>query len=150
DDPGALDDPLETRAGVHELLVLLVRAEAHHPLDAGAVVPRAVEEDHLAGRGQLGDVALEVPLGLLPIARGAEGDVVDHPRVGPFGDPTDRAALAGRIAALEEDDDFEALMDDPFLQPDQLDLQAAELLFVALLVEDLGVGHGDAPEAASG
>ena len=33
-----------------------------HVLDAGAVVPAAVEEDDLAGRRQVRDVALEVPL----------------------------------------------------------------------------------------
>src|ERR1041384_4057936 len=38
-DSRTLDDALELRTGAHELLVLLVGAEAHHPLDAGAVVP---------------------------------------------------------------------------------------------------------------
>ena len=53
DDPRAHEHPLELRARAHELLVLLVGAEAHDALDAGAVVPAAVEQDHLAGGGQM-------------------------------------------------------------------------------------------------
>ena len=50
----ALDQhPLEQRHLLHELLVLLVGAEAHHPLDAGAVVPGAVEQHDLAGGRQV-------------------------------------------------------------------------------------------------
>ena len=61
-DAGANEHPLELRAGAQELLVLVVGAEAHHALDAGAVVPAAVEQDDLAGGRQVRDVALEVPL----------------------------------------------------------------------------------------
>ena len=56
---------LQLRRLAHELQVLQRRTEAHDPLDAGAVVPGAVEEDHLAGGGQVLDVALEIPLALL-------------------------------------------------------------------------------------
>lgn len=88
-------------------LLLLVAAEPHHPLDASAVVPAAIEEDD-----------------------------ANDPRVGPFGDSPDHTALAGGVAALEEDDHFQPLAHDPFLQPDQLDLQASQLLLVLALVED--------------
>ena len=70
-DNAILDDHLPLDQGGHcqEPLVLLVGAEAHHSLDPGAVVPGAVEEDHLAGRGQMLDVALKVPLGALALGR---------------------------------------------------------------------------------
>ena len=42
--------------------VLVVGAEPHDSFDAGAVVPAAVEQHDLAGRRQMLDVALEVPL----------------------------------------------------------------------------------------
>src|SRR5438093_4324243 len=61
-DPRAHEHALELRARAHELVVLLVGAEAHHPLDAGPVVPAAVEQHHLARRRQVLNVALEVPL----------------------------------------------------------------------------------------
>ena len=73
DDARADQHPLELRAGAQELLVLLVGAEAHHALHAGAVVPTAVEQHHLARRGQLRHVALEVPLRLLALGRRAQG-----------------------------------------------------------------------------
>ena len=101
------------RARPHELLVLLRRAEAHDALDAGAVVPAAVEQDHLPGGRQVGDVALEVPLRALALGRRAEGDDADDARVRPLDDPLDRAALAGRVAALEQHDDLQARVDDP-------------------------------------
>ena len=49
-------------------------AEAHHLLDAGAVVPGPVEQHDLAGGGQVLDVALEVPLAPLALGRGGQRD----------------------------------------------------------------------------
>ena len=62
DDARAHQHPFELGNGTEELLVLLVGAKAHHPLDAGAVVPAAVEQDDFAAGGQMRHVALEVPL----------------------------------------------------------------------------------------
>src|SRR6266545_4013794 len=44
-----------------ELGGLRFAAETHDPLDAGAVVPGAVEQDHVAGGGEMLHIALEVP-----------------------------------------------------------------------------------------
>ena len=49
--------------------MLLLGAVAHHPLDVRAVVPAAVEQDHLPGGRQVLDVPLEVPLRLLALGR---------------------------------------------------------------------------------
>ena len=49
---------LEYRRLAQELLVLMLAAIAHHPLDAGAVVPTAVEEDDLAAGRQMGELLL--------------------------------------------------------------------------------------------
>src|ERR1035437_2244566 len=49
EDAAAHEHPLQLRTPTQELLVLVFGAEAHHPLDAGAVVPGSVEEDDLAG-----------------------------------------------------------------------------------------------------
>jgi hypothetical protein len=53
--------------GVHELVILLSSAEAHHALNACPVVPAAVEEDKLFGERKMGHVALEIPAGALAI-----------------------------------------------------------------------------------
>ena len=89
DDPRAHEHPLELRARAQELLVLVLGAEAHDALDAGPVVPTAVEQDHLAGGRQMDDVALEIPLGLLALGRRGEGD-----------DPADRAGSATAVMRL--------------------------------------------------
>ena len=49
-DAAAHQVALELRRLAHELQVFVVGAEAHHPLDAGAVVPGAVEQHDLAAR----------------------------------------------------------------------------------------------------
>src|SRR6185436_15546751 len=141
DDPGAQEVALELRARPHEVLVLVLRAEAHDVLDAGAVVPGAVEQDHLARRRQVRDVALEVPLRALALRRRAEGDDAHDPRVRLRRDALDRAALAGRVAALEEHRDLEAGVDDPLLQAHELRLQALELLLVLALAEGARLGR---------
>jgi hypothetical protein len=93
---------VRTRALAHEFEVVVGRAEAHDPLDARAVVPGAVEEDDLAGRRQVLDVALEIPLR----ASRSVGLVQRHharaARIQMFHEALDGAALAGRVAALEE------------------------------------------------
>jgi hypothetical protein len=103
--------------------VLLLGAELHDPLHPGPVVPAPVEQDDLAGGREVGDVALEIPLGALALGGGPEGD---HPAVAgvePLGDPLDGATLAGGVAALEDDHHPQALVDDPLLHPHQLGLE---------------------------
>src|SRR5689334_21989524 len=60
---------LELRRLAQELRKLGFGAETHDSLDAGPVVPRAIEEDDLAARRQVLHVPLEVPLALLDRSR---------------------------------------------------------------------------------
>ena len=84
-----------------------VRAEAHDPLDIGPVVPGAVEHHDLPGRGQVLDVALEVPLALFPVGRFAQRHGPGRAGIQVLGEALDRPALAGRVPALEHDDVLE-------------------------------------------
>ena len=108
-----------------ELPVLGIGAEAHHPLDAGAVVPGAVEEHDLPGRGQVGDVALEVPLRPLALGRRGQRDDAAEARVERVDDALDRPALAGGVAALEDDDEPVAALADPVEHLHELELELA-------------------------
>src|SRR5262249_7754178 len=56
----------------------------------------------------------------------------EHARADAVGDRLDRAALACRIAPLEDHDHPQPLFPDPVLESAQLDLQSAELLLVFL------------------
>ena len=134
------DQRLEVRDLLQEARRRLLGAVAHDPLDAGAVVPAAVEDQHLAGGGQLLDVALHVELGLLPVGRRRQRDDAEHPRADPLGQALDHAALAGGVAALEDDDDAGAARLHPGLQVRDLDLQPGELLLVGLVARLLRVG----------
>src|SRR5262245_15163370 len=99
------------------------RAEPHHPLDAGAVVPAAVEQHDLPAGWKVGHIALEVPLcALALVGRGQRGDAADA-RVEALGDALDHAALSRRVAALEDHDHLELLMLHPVLQLHELALQ---------------------------
>ena len=113
-------------------MVLVGAAEAHHPFDARPVVPGAVEEHDLAGRRQLGDVALEVPLCTLAFGRRGQGDDAGDAGVEVLRHSLDRAALAGGIAPLEHHDQALALGAHPLLDPDHLRLQPEQLAFVQL------------------
>ena len=72
-------------------------------------------------------VALEVPLRPLAVVRRGQRHHAADARIQPLRDALDRAALAGRVAALEQDHDLLARGDDPVLQLDQLGLQAEQL-----------------------
>src|ERR1700675_2366736 len=83
----------------------------------------------------MGDIALEIPLGLLTLGRRRQRDDPGDPRAHPLGDALDRPALAGRVAALEHDDDLQALVADPFLELHELDLEPAQLREVVLVLQ---------------
>ena len=132
---GPEQHPLELGAGVEEFPVLLLGAEPHDPLDSGPVVPAPVEEHDLPGGREMGHVALKIPLGPLPLGGLGQGNHADLARVQRLDDPLDDAPLAGRVPALEEDHDLEALPGHPVLQLGQLHLQPPELGFVDFPLE---------------
>src|SRR5436309_10621291 len=113
--------------------MLFGRAESEDLLDAGSVVPASIEQDDLAGGRQRLDVALEVPLRPLAVARFRQRDNPGRPRVQVLGDPLDRAALPGGVAPLEDHDDARARRLDPLLHLHELLLESAQLLLVRLL-----------------
>ena len=106
------------------------RAEAHHPLDAGAVVPGPVEQHDLTGGGQVLDVALEIPLGGFAFGGLLQRDDARAARVQVLHESLDGAALACGVTALENDDVPLAVGLAPLLQLQQLDLQQPLLLLV--------------------
>ncbi len=59
----------EARALAHEFQMLVRGAETHDPLHVRAVVSGAVEQHDFTGGGQVLDIALEIPLGLLALGR---------------------------------------------------------------------------------
>ena len=81
------------------------------------------------------DVALEVPLGRLALGGLGERDVPRDARVHVLGDPLDRAALAGRVATLEDHHHAGAGVGHPLLHLHELLLEPEQLLLVQLLRE---------------
>ena len=111
-------------------------------LDDRPVVPTAVEQDHLAAGRELCDVPLEVPLGAL-LDRGlAQRDDAVVLLVHVPGDPTDRAALAGGVAPLEQHDHATVVVLEVALQRQQLDLVRLELLVPAMALQRLASRRG--------
>ena len=130
--------PISRSNGGRELqepLVLLVAAEAHHPLDARPIVPGAIEQDDLAGGREMSHVALDIHLALLAARRRRQCHVLEHARAATLHDPGDHPALAGGVAALEHDDDAGALGYRPGLEPGQLDLELSQFLFELLTLD---------------
>ena len=117
---------------LQEALGLRGGAVAHHELDAGAVVPAAVEDHDLAGRREPRDVALDVHLRADPRVRRRECDVLEDARARPLRDPPDRASLARGVHALEHDQHPGAGVLDPLLHRHELALQDPHVALVLL------------------
>src|SRR5262249_26647643 len=107
-------------------------AEAHDVLDAGPVVPAAIEDYDLACRREVSDVALQIQLSFLAIRRRWQRHHAEHTGADPLGDRLDRAALPGGVATFEDYDHAQALMLDPVLQRAEFHLQLAQRFFVFL------------------
>ena len=105
--------------------MLRLGAEAHDALHAGAVVPRAVEEDDLSGRWEVLDVALEVPGGGFTRGGLFQRDDAGTTGVEVLVEAFDGAALAGGVASFEKDDVALACGLGPVLPLEELDLQGA-------------------------
>ena len=94
------------------------------------------------------DVALKVHLRLFTVGRRRQRDDTKNARAYSFGNGLDRPALAGGIAALEQDDDPQPFFFHPILHVAKLDLKLAQLLFVELalhlsIVRAVVLGHSD-------
>src|SRR5262245_29405166 len=78
------------------------------------------------------ELALRVHLGLLPVGRRRQGDHPEDAGADALGDRLDGPALPRPVPALEDDDDLQALVLDPFLELAELGLELEELLSVLL------------------
>src|ERR1700733_5258040 len=135
DDPGLDDGLLDRWRHLQKAFHLLHRREFHYPLDAGAIVPAAVEDHDFARCGQMAHITLNIHLRLLALCRCWERDDAIDARADPLGDRLDDPALAGAVTAFEHDHDFQSLGDDPELQPDQLPMQPREFALVFLAAQ---------------
>src|SRR6516164_4060003 len=94
----AVDDVLlDLRTHDQKLPMLLFGSKTHDVLDAGAVVPTAVEDDDFAGGGKMRDVALEEDLRSFAIGGCRQRNHAEYAWADPAGDRLDGAALAGRV-----------------------------------------------------
>ena len=143
DDPGLDHQLLEQRHDVQEALRRFLGAEAHHPLDAGAVVPAAIEDHDLAGGGQVRQVALRVHLRLFSRSVGAGSAITRNTRgltrsvialiVPPLPAPSRPSKTHAHLQSLELD---------PLLQLHQFDVQLLELAVVLLARQFLLLRRG--------
>src|SRR5271166_4541375 len=137
-DAGAHQHPLDLGALAHEFEIFVGLAEAHDALDAGAIVPGAIEEHDLAGGGQMPDVALEIPLRALALVRLLQRHDARAARVEMLHEALDGAALAGGVTPLEQNHDLFAGFLDPVLRFQELRLQGQHALHV-MGFADLGL-----------
>jgi len=127
----------EDRRLLQEGSVLFGRAVAHDLLHPGAVVPAAVHQQQFAGRRQVRDVALEVPLGGFAVTGLGQGQHLALAWVDVAADGVDAAALAGGVAALEDHHQALAGAGQPACHRHQLQLQWFQPGFIVLALEFL-------------
>ena len=89
---------------LQEAFVLLLGAEPHHVLDAGAVVPAAIEDHDLARRREVLRRSAGCTSASSRDPRGRAARHPEHARADPLGQRADGAAFAGRVAPFEDDD----------------------------------------------
>ena len=80
-------------------------------------------------------VALQVHLGFFPLGRCRQRHHAKHPWADALGNGLDGAALAGAIAALEDDAYLQAFGHHPLLQLHQFHVQVLERFFVGLAAQ---------------
>ena len=122
---------------------LLVGAETHHALDARPVVIAAVEDHDLRRGGEMRQISLDIHLRLFALGRRRQRDDPERARADALGDRLDHAALAGAVAALEDDADLLLLGAHPFLQLHEFDMQAREFAIVDALFQRLSADRRD-------
>ena len=132
------EEPLEGHDLFEESRHLGVGGEPHDALDAGPVVPGPIEERDLTARGELFDVPLEVPLSALGLVGDGKGNVASGARVHVLAHALDRAALAGRVAPLEEQEHTLAARRGPLLHLHQFDLEREQAGRVVAATDLLG------------
>src|SRR6516225_4093602 len=124
----------EEGARSQELLIFLLRAEAHDALNAGAVVPAPVEQDDLTGRGQFRHISLEIPLPALPLGRSGEGDDAADAGIQRICNALDDPTLARCIPPFENNAHLETVVPHTLLHLDKLDLEVHEFLDVVVIL----------------
>jgi hypothetical protein len=118
------DHSFERRALSEKFEVFRRCAKLHDPFDPGAVVARAIEEDHFTLRRQMFDVALKLPLPGFPLGRLLQGDDVGSAGVEVLHEPLDRSSLGCGVASLEMDQDSLPSRLHPLLNLEQFGLQS--------------------------
>jgi hypothetical protein len=102
---------------LNECPVLVLRAEVHDILDPCAVVPAPIEDDDFPRGREVLDVALHVQLRLFQVRRCRQRHEAKDARAHPLEDRLEGSTFAGGIAALEDNDHAQALVNHPVLQP---------------------------------
>src|SRR5215471_11048143 len=110
---------------LQKFFMLLRRAKSHHLLNAGAVIPTAVENDDFTRRREMLHVTLDVHLGLFTIGGRRQRKKPKHSGTDAFCDCANGTTLAGCVAAFKDDNDAKTLVFDPVLKFAKLGLQPA-------------------------
>ena len=92
--------------------------KTHYPLDTGTVIPTAVKQNEFLGHRQIWNITLEVPSRSVPIRGFAEGDNAGFAWAQMLDNALDRAIFAGRIPALQDDQNLVIAFDEVALQLD--------------------------------
>src|SRR5262252_2925244 len=103
----------ELRTRSQEFGILFLCAKSHDMLDASSVVPTAVKQHDLAGAGQVGNIALEVPLGPLRLRGLGQRDVPAASWIERLGDALDRSPFASCVSAFKDNNKLHAGCLDP-------------------------------------
>src|SRR5829696_6139027 len=105
-DDAGLDEPtFELGHVLEKPFDVFLFCVAHDALDTGAIVPAAIEDHDFAAGRKMFDITLQEELCPVTFGRRAQRDDAEGSQTDSFRHPPNQAALAGRVAAFENDDD---------------------------------------------
>ena len=101
-----------------EFFVFIIGTKPHDPFYTCSVVPTAVKENDFTSSGQMGHVALEVPLRSFAVVGSRQGSDPTNARVESLGNAFDHTAFSRGIATFKQDHHFLLSGHHPILQLD--------------------------------
>ena len=119
----AVDDhPLKRGTLAEEFEIFRGSAEFHDSLDAGAVVPGAVKEDHFALGWEVFDISLKIPLAHFAFGGFLQSDYMSGPRIQVLHKALNCSSFSGGIASFEKNEDSLACAFNPLLNLEEFGL----------------------------
>ena len=117
-----------------DMVHVLLGTEAHDSLYAGPVVPASVKDHDFGSCWKMGQVSLDIHLGLFAFRWGRQRDHAERSWAYAVRDRLDHPSFSGSFSTLEDDADLFLFVPNPLLKLHKFDVQSRKLAVVVLFL----------------